>query len=232
MGHSGNGGIYSPSTLLGRAVPGPRGSQGGHSRSQQQPRPSGAPDFVAKIPGLVKRAEAQARSVGPGPLAWEWAGAAGCRGPALGSGEARRGAARPSAASVSRSSLQYASHRGRSLASRRLELFHHQKPRETGAGRGAGRESDTGAELRKQTGPTPASPLWAGAPSSRPGWMGGPRGPPAPGSFASQREREGCPGPARQVPPLIEQVSAPSEGHLAVLSLLSPHPAGARQPHR
>lgn len=96
----------------------------------------------------------------------------------------------------------------------------------------AGRESDTGAELRKQTGPTPASPLWAGAPSSRPGWEGGPRGSPASGSFASQREREGCPGPARQVPPLIEQVSAPSEGHLAVLPRLPPHPAGARQPHR
>lgn len=74
--------------------------------------------------------EAQVCSEGPGPLAWEWAGTAACRGPVLGSGDASTGAERPSAESVSRSSLQYASHRGRSLASQRLELFHHQKPRE------------------------------------------------------------------------------------------------------
>lgn len=57
MGHSGNGGIYSPSTLLGGLSLGRRGPKEATAAPQQQPRPSGAPDFVAKIPGLVERAE-------------------------------------------------------------------------------------------------------------------------------------------------------------------------------
>ena len=50
--------------------------------------------------------EAQECSVGPGPPVWVWAGAAACRGPALGSGDISGGAESPSAESVSRSSLQ------------------------------------------------------------------------------------------------------------------------------
>lgn len=117
--------------------------------------------------------EAQACSVGPGPLAWEWTGAAACRGPALGSGDASTGAERPSAESVSGSSLQYASHRGRSLASQRLELFHHQKPRErqeqAGRGQGQGKQDRSRVKETDHTPNLPSPPLgWPGC-----GWVGG-----------------------------------------------------------